>query len=169
MSLLVKIQLIPLSDQYLELLRNWRNSQEVNRFFRFREHITSQQQKEFFRNLLWHKEKYYILFYEGEPIGCAYIKNIDEKRQKAEPGFFIGELKWHNTPLASASLIKFLDFVFFENEITRLEGYVHCDNLSAIHLYKKLGFDIYSSVYQDSYLSSCTYSSYVVARHKITI
>jgi len=98
-----------LSEEDIELLRNWRNSPKINQFMEYREYITPEMQRKWFNSVNNLDNFYYIMEYNNEKIGLINNKNSDWDAGISESGIFIWEDKYLNTTvpiLASLLLIE---------------------------------------------------------------
>ena len=98
-----------LTEEDIELLRQWRNSLKINQFMEYREYITPEMQKAWFKSVNNLDNFYYIIEYNNEKIGMINNKNSDWEKGISESGFFIWDDKYLNTTvpiLASLFLIE---------------------------------------------------------------
>ncbi|MEX0810917.1 MAG: GNAT family N-acetyltransferase [Chitinophagales bacterium] len=142
MSYYNNIHFADLSEEHLEMLRNWRNTDEVKQFLVNKNHIKADEQIKWFAELDKRKNIYYIVYYENTAIGCASLVNIDYKKKTAQPGFFIGNIKFRNHPVAVFSVYKLIERAFNDLKLNHLESVVLAENKSAIQLYRFLGFGL---------------------------
>ena len=63
------IELEPLSEKDLELVRSWRNSEKIKKYARNKDYITAKQQKKWFKNLK--DSLYYIVKTDNKKIGLV--------------------------------------------------------------------------------------------------
>lgn len=81
----------------IELLRNWRNSPEVNQFMEYRDHITPEMQEKWYKSVNNNYNMYFLIEYKKEKIGIINGKNIDWTKKTTEAGVFIATEKYLNT------------------------------------------------------------------------
>jgi RimJ/RimL family protein N-acetyltransferase len=91
------IMLERLKESDIELIRVWRNSDQVRLNMQYREIITPEQQKEWYSGINNLSNNYMLIYYKGEKIGLLNDKNIDWESRTSESGIFIGETQYHNT------------------------------------------------------------------------
>lgn len=148
----------------IELVRQWRNSPEVNQFMFFRDHITPEMQKSWFERINNQMNYYFIIERKHEKIGLANLKGIDYATKKAETGIFIGEEK-HRMDLAGVqATAALLDFGFEELKLASLHAHIVPDNIAAISFNKALGFKLKST---EEHLYELTKEDYDIKKIKI--
>ncbi len=81
----------------------------------------------------------------GTPFGIVSLVNIDYKNRNAECIIDIGEKEYWGKGYGAEGMKLLLDFAFNEMNLHRLALNVFSFNEKAIHLYKKLGFQIEGS------------------------
>lgn len=125
-------KLIKLRAEHLEMVRNWRNSKEVSEFMINRNHITAEQQQQWFQSINNHTNFYFILEFDGVPIGLSDLKNIDWEQRNADSGIFIGLPEYRQTyvPMFNSVIIAF--FIVYVLGIKNMYGYVLASNKDAI-------------------------------------
>ena len=104
------VQLIRLSEDHLESVRNWRNSDAVRLCMEYKDIITREMQIEWFRSIDNLTNFYFVINFKGINGGLINISQIDYKNNSAHSGLFLAEGHFRNTPipiLASLSLLKF--------------------------------------------------------------
>lgn len=127
----------------LDMLRQWRNKEEIRKNF-FNQHIISPEE-----HLNWFKKycekdddiTYIIQTREGVPIGCIALYNIDFKNEQAEIGrIFIGDENYLGKGLAQKAIALLIEKVFKDVDLKRISLEVFEDNTRAIRVYEKVGF-----------------------------
>lgn len=129
-----------LQEDHLEQLRTWRNSEFVQSFMQFREHITEQMQKKWFDSLA-EKNSFYFMIHNGEEfIGCCNIKDIDVQSGVGEGGVFLGEERFLKGMDAIRAVFLMYHWGFANTQLQKAICQVLNDNPRAIKLNKMLGF-----------------------------
>lgn len=137
----ITLKRIAKEDQ--EMLRQWRNSETVNRYMEFREHITTEMQMKWFESVDNYNNFYYIIYHKNEPVGLINLKDIDHEGDgAAESGLFIANEKYRGThiPLLASLMIIEIDFTILGGK----ESYIRTlrDNKTAIAYNKSLGYQL---------------------------
>ncbi len=86
-------------EEDIELIRQWRNSKPIQQHMHFRDHITKQMQKKWFKSIDNINNFYYIIEYKGNKVGLFNEKNIDWNERTSETGLFIADEKFINSPI----------------------------------------------------------------------
>ncbi len=83
------IDLIPLEEEHLEIVRNWRNSKEVSQYMYTDTFITEDAQKKWFKKISISEDyKYWIISYDDKLLGVVNLYDID-KKIKEHSGHFL--------------------------------------------------------------------------------
>lgn len=131
-----------LKEQDIELVRQWRNSPQVAERMEYREFITPEMQKEWFKSISNLNNFYFVIIYQGEKIGVINVKEIDWKSRKLESGIFIPDEKYWGTFVPSIVSIMLTQMFF------RIFGWDHYyahilrDNHRAIQYNRSLGYEL---------------------------
>ena len=81
-----------------------------------------------------------IIYYNNQRSGRISIYNIDYKNQKSEYGIFINN-EYQGKGIASRASKLLISYVFSNLNLRKIYVHVFSNNLPAIKLYKKLGFE----------------------------
>lgn len=124
----------------IELVRQWRNDPEVNRFLVFRGHITSEMQERWFHNLDHARQRYYVIEVEGQPVGLVNLKDIAFDRRTGEGGIFIADASLRDGWVGMAALLAMYDHGFDDLRLETITAHILADNPRAIRFNEALGF-----------------------------
>lgn len=137
----------PLKEEDIELLRNWRNNKELSKFLRPIQYITTEAEEKWFQNYLQEDNTYFYTVIDkstGKRIGSLAIYNVDGTR--AEVGkIVIGDDSAHGKGLGYSSLLLAMSIGFQKLHITDFRLDVHIENIAALSIYIKAGFEICGS------------------------
>ncbi|QGQ98479.1 GNAT family N-acetyltransferase [Paenibacillus psychroresistens] len=134
------IRLLRLTEEHIELVRNWRNDPKISQFMEFRDFITEEMQKKWFLSID-NKENYYFLIeYKHQLIGLTEIKKINFTDHSAEAGIFIYSEEYLNSMIPFQVTLSLLDFAFNYLNIVFINSYILKSNKRAIRFNKALGF-----------------------------
>ena len=104
-----------LTENKIEMIRQWRNDPKIQQYMEYRETITPEMQKKWFDKLNNGKDNFYfILQYKGEDIGLINVKDIDYEKKTGESGIFIYQDKFLNTDISYRAHLVMFDY-FFDN------------------------------------------------------
>ena len=131
-----------LKEKDIEMVRQWRNDPVVANNFEFRDHITPEMQKEWFKSVNNIHNLYTIIEYRDEKIGVINLKNIDWENRVCEGGIFLPDPKYHQTfvPAIISYITTEIIFIMFEWHI----GYAHVmkENKGVKQFVKLLGYEL---------------------------
>ena len=134
------IELIPLKEEDLELVRNWRNSPKIKKYARNQNYITAEQQKKWFKNLK--DSLYYIVKINSQKVGLVWVNYLSTK---PTTGFYIYEDKFLNSIYSYKVIALFYKFLF--EKVDKLYTDILEDNLRAIRFNTSLGFKKEDNLY----------------------
>ena len=66
----------------IELVRNWRNSQQINQYMAFRDYITPEMQVAWFHSINNMNNLYFIIEYKNEKVGVFNGKDINWEQDR---------------------------------------------------------------------------------------
>lgn len=131
-----------LTRNELELLRFWRNSEQIRQNMIFREEITPEMQLKWFESIDNYNNFFYIIEYKGEKIGLIDNKGTDWNSGSTHSGLFIYEEKYRGThiPVAASLILMQIGYGLLNVRETRIK--VLRENQIAINYNTHLGFEI---------------------------
>lgn len=136
------ITFIPLNDDNLELVRVWRNSDDVRIFMQYQEIITQEQHLKWYKQLNKTKNFYFVAYKDNVPFGVYNIKDVDFKNLTGEPGVFLkNKASWEGDAGMRGSL-GILIFAFENLKLNSLTSHVLKTNSKVLAYNKQLGFTI---------------------------
>lgn len=136
------IVLVRLQRHTIELVRQHRNSNAINRFMEFRNEISKEEQEKWFASIDNKFNNYFLINYKGELRGLIYGADIDwEKKETGNGGIFIWDESLLETqaPLAASLLLTEISFLL---GLERTYIKVLRDNVRAISYNQNLGYEI---------------------------
>src|SRR5215510_89076 len=99
-----------LQHQHLELVRQWRNSDRVLPYMRYRKLIQPEDQLRWFHALDPATNWYFIAQIRDVPFALFHIKNIDWKQECGESGGFVGNQEFIARPEPAQATLALMDF-----------------------------------------------------------
>lgn len=137
------ITFFSISEVDLELIRTWRNQDEIRNNM-YTNHIISPKE-----HLAWYQKisrdpsvRYWIFSDDGiRKIGLVYLYDIDLKNRRAFWGIYMGDLRLQGKGIGSRVEFALLDYVFSDLNLNKLNCEVLTFNKTAIQFYKKFGFE----------------------------
>ncbi len=161
------VELQSMAESDLEMVRTWRNRDDVSEFMFFQEEITPERQHDWFQSLS-KKDVYLMIQHKGEKIGVINVKNINWWKRSGEAGIFIGEPAFRNTPISMQAIFAMMDAFFYDFRFKSLTATVKSNNENAIDFNQQLGYKIMSEI-DDRIHMEVFRSPYTEARTKFTI
>ena len=137
------IRLSPLSLADIELLRRWRNREDIVRYMEFQKHITAQEQLDWFERLDGNSEHYFIIKWQDLSVGMAHVNQVNKASQSAQVGLFMGEPEFAGTGIALKASLSLLEFAFGSLDLQKVWAKVHQSNQVAYEYNGQLGFECY--------------------------
>jgi len=136
------ITLTLLTEQDLELVRNWRNSPQVVRNYEYREYITTEMQSEWYKSIQNDGNIYLVVGYRMKKIGVINAKNIDWEKREFESGIFIPDPTYMNSYIPAILSVMMTDLFFKIFEWERIYAHILKTNPQAIQFNKSLGYEL---------------------------
>ncbi len=131
-----------LQEKDIELVRQWRNSDDIRNRMIYKEIITSEMQKKWFENINNFNNFYFIVHYKNKKVALSNIKNIDWEERSGEVGLFVVDKKIRGSMLPVFAPLSMSDFVFDILKLKKLLARIRKDNVKAIKFNKIFGYEI---------------------------
>lgn len=159
------VELVPLNSAHLEMVRLWRNDEQVAHFMEFQSHIDEQAQQTWFSNL---QNAHYFVFYTQEvPIGLINLKEVDLVGGTAEAGLLIGNAAFRGTGVALGASILLLDYAFDQLGLSIINAKMHHTHTDAIAYNQFLGFQFEKPLSESFQLWVLTKEIYLQKRENL--
>jgi len=137
-----KVELHPLQYADIQLLRSWRNQDNIRSYYISQKIITFDEQLLWWKNYKSNKNDYMFLIQpknSNEKIGAVGLYNIYEK--EAEFGrFMIGNEQYRGQGMALEACKLILQFGFTQLCLHRIYLKVIIENIKAKRIYQQVGF-----------------------------
>lgn len=127
-------------QKHIEMIRCWRNSQSIKKTMLFQQHITQNQQAEWFKLISKENQLFFLCYDKGEVIGVVYANKIDwDQKISFNSGIFIVKEDLYGTglPIQLSLLFTQCGFAFGINENRIL---IRNDNSNAIKFNESIGY-----------------------------
>lgn len=134
------IRLARLSEDRIEMVRQWRNSPSIRDFMEYREHITAEMQMKWFQSLHVLTDFYFVVEYRNEPVGLIHTSGIDWHEKTGHSGLFIQKQELMGTYVPVLASLSMVDFFFYCCNLETLYAKVMESNPVAIKYNAQLGF-----------------------------
>lgn len=124
----------------IELVRKWRNSEEVASYMYNERQITPEEQIDWFNCIDRDKSKYWIIEYDGRKLGLASLNNIDKTLQSCYWAFYLGDTSVRGAGIGAKVEYNVLTYVFETLNLKKLRCEVFVTNDKVIKMHEKFGF-----------------------------
>ncbi|WP_299074839.1 GNAT family N-acetyltransferase [uncultured Paraglaciecola sp.] len=163
------IHLCPVTDADLELIRGWRNDQEINQHMLDQSYITQQMQQAWFKRLQGDTSQvYWLIMFKDEKIGVASLTNIDREKGTAEPGMYIFTEKYKNNIVPFCAAFALNDFAFEQLGSQQLKGKIFDNNGASLRFHQSCGYVQVGEAEAGLLHFVLTADQYIPARDKIS-
>jgi UDP-4-amino-4,6-dideoxy-N-acetyl-beta-L-altrosamine N-acetyltransferase len=138
---MIKIELKDIIFEDIEIIRNWRNSPEISKYMYTDDYISIEKQEKWFKNLDIDKtQKQWMIVYENEKIGVAYLYNISENFRSCYWGFYLAYHNQRGKGIGSLVENEVIEYVFNDLDYNKLLCEVLEQNNRVIKMHEKFGF-----------------------------
>ena len=137
------VRLIRIQELDIELVRSWRNQSNVSNFMEYKNQISTEEQKLWFKSINNKYNYYFIIEFENKKVGLINVKNYDPQLGFGEGGIFISDKDYINSFAAVFATLCLMNFMFIKLnicEISRIR--ILKNNERAIHYNKLLGYKL---------------------------
>lgn len=131
-----------LSLDTLEMLRQWRNSDEVRLYMQYQKIISPEEQLQWFDTINNDRNYYFVAYTNEEPFGLYNVKDIDPSTKSGEAGVFLKNSTFWEGDIALRGSFLLADICFHTLGLEQLTATVLKDNKKAVTYNKQLGFKI---------------------------
>lgn len=133
--------LSPIEESHLELIRTWRTSEQISKYMYTTPDITPEQQKQWFARIQNDStSKYWLISYEGKPLGVASLYDIKANFKQCYWAFYLGDSSIRGKGVGSKVEFQVCEYVFDVLGYNKLLCEVFVWNESVIKLHEKFGF-----------------------------
>ncbi len=132
-----------------ELIRQWRNSDDVRLYMQYQQFITRQEQESWFNRIDNDENYYFISFYNNEAYGLYNVKDIDYSKKVGEIGTFLKDRSFWEGDISMRGMYLLIIFCFENLALDRLTAHVLKSNSKVLNFNRQLGFKIVESYQSD--------------------
>ncbi len=132
-------QLEILTLNHLDIVREWRNSEAVNRFMFHQHVISTQEHQDWFEASTKNPLRHLLMYFENElPAGFIQLEKRGCDTDVFEWGFYVSPEASKGTGARMARSV--LTYAFTSLKAAKIYAEVLCFNAPSIHLHSKLHF-----------------------------
>ena len=126
----------------LEMVRQWRNSDQVRSYMRYREFIEPEEQTRWFEGLSAEDDWYFIARAGDAPFAVFDIKAVDWNAACGESGGFVGDPRYTGRPEPGQATLALMDFGFQLLHLESLQACYSARHPRIIRFNENLGYVI---------------------------
>ena len=134
------ITITRIKEKDIELVRQMRNSPEIQSKMYYREYITPEMQKKWFHSINNKYNGYFIIEYNNSKIGLIHGKDNDFEKRISEGGIFIWDKAYIGTIIPALASIILDDYTFLVKNFNATYAKVLLDNKSTLEYNKLMGY-----------------------------
>jgi UDP-4-amino-4,6-dideoxy-N-acetyl-beta-L-altrosamine N-acetyltransferase len=134
------VKLERLTEDKIEVVRQWRNESKISQYMEFRDHITPKMQIEWFDKINNDRNYYYLIYTNNRAVGMVNIKKIENRC--GETGIFIYDDNSMHTNVAKLSYLILLDFSFNILKLDMVYAHILKDNTRSIIFHFNFGYKL---------------------------
>lgn len=132
----------PLSEANLEMVRIWRNSDDVRLFMQYQEIITPEQQQTWFQQLDKATNYYFVTYQNEIPFGVYNIKDVDFNVGIGESGAYLKNRDIWEGDFSMRGALSIIIFAFEILKLNALKCSVLKTNKKVLVYNQQMGFQI---------------------------
>lgn len=137
----IDIDLIPLKEEHLEMVRNWRQLDEVSKYMYTNPKITQEQQLAWYKSISTDPTKiFFIISFQEKPLGLCSVTDINFTFKRCSWAFYLGDSSVRGQGIGSKVEYNVLNYVFDELNLNKLNCEVFVSNDKVIKMHEKFGF-----------------------------
>jgi RimJ/RimL family protein N-acetyltransferase len=129
-----------LEEAHLEMVRQWRNDSKIAQFMFYKGEITEQMQRDWFASIDNEQNFFFLINYNGKPVGLINISSIDWENKTAYTGLFIYEENYWASDVPVMASLGMLDVFFLLFDVQLVYAKVKGSNKAAHNYNSSLGF-----------------------------
>ncbi|WP_440903924.1 GNAT family N-acetyltransferase [Catenovulum sp. SX2] len=141
------IELLPVTRENFQLLREWRNQNDIRAQMGDTALISAELHQAWFDKIEHSQQQlHYIIQYKQQLIGSINVRNSDGLNltdcKLAEVGLYISAPEYRNNMLAFAPSLLLNDYLFEQLQIIELKSKVRSSNAAALKYNQALGYQL---------------------------
>jgi len=142
-----------LAEEDLEVVRNWRNNELVNKHLLNREHISQEAQLEWFRTTETDNCLYLIIEENNQSVGLIYASQINVKNRSFCGNIMMGHQLERDSWASVKAILLLCDLMIARCNFKLVYSVVNKNNKPALAMNRRLGFIPYKETDSLSYES----------------
>lgn len=136
---MIRLRPMELTDK--DMVRHWRNLDEVSRYMYTDHQITPEEHEKWLESTLRDPSKlYWIIGYEGADVGVANLYDVDPRNRRCCWAFYIADPNMRGRAIGGFVEYAVLEHVFENLKLHKLCCEVLAPNRTVLALHEKFGF-----------------------------
>lgn len=138
------VYLRPITDEDMDLIINWRNSDAVRPYFIYQKPFTKEGHEKWMETMIRSGLGYQFIVCRIEddmPVGCTYLRDYDRENSKIEYGVFLGSEDVKGKGIGTEILGLTLEYAFNQLNIHKVFARAFADNAASVGSFLKGGFE----------------------------
>lgn len=148
------LELRRVEEDDIEEIRRGRNTDFVRNNHIYREEITPQQQREWYKTTLSPYQYFFVICKHGKRIGLTHMSHIAPDLSRGEIGIFIWNSSFIGSRVSVLALLIMFDFFFTTVGLDKIEGKILSTNRPIVRICQFFHFDL-QPVTNKEYLTIC--------------
>jgi len=132
------IALKPLTHEYIELVREWRNDHKIKQYARHQQYITQSDQEQWWRDKDNDENLYFLVEIDNLHVGLIWANNL---KDRVETGFYIYDDKYQDGIFSYKVVTLFHEILFHEYKLEHIYCNIMDSNKRAIRFNTSLGYE----------------------------
>lgn len=158
-----------LTEDKIEMIRNWRNDPKIVQHMEYKEYITPEMQKKWFEKINNDNNLFFIIRFQNKEIGVINIKDIDYEAGYGEAGIYIYDDESLKTDVSFRAIICLYDYFFEILKLNKILAHIMITNTVSIYFNKLIGYKKEPNQENKiNQLYTLTYENYIKYKTKIT-
>ncbi len=136
----MKIRCVTLTEEYLELIREWRMREDITKYMNTDPKITSDQQKEWFHKVSKDEtQHHWIVLVDEVPSGVINVFDIDRTNDRCSWGYYVANNEVRSLKLALTLEWSIYEYVFNTLKLHKLCNETFVENKQVVKLHLLCG------------------------------
>lgn len=139
----ITLELCVVNEDNIEMIRNWRNTPEVSEYMYTNNHISKDQQIQWFSRVNRDPtKKYWIIKFGDKFVGMLNLYNIDMRNKRCHWAYYLADPSVRGKGLGRLIELNILSYVFEKLNLNKLCCEVLSFNDIVIKIHQKYGSNI---------------------------
>lgn len=134
------MELVEFDYKYIDFIHKWNNDKELASKVGFDKEQSFEDTEVFLGKHIENGDKILLVIHHEEPIGYFILANLNVVFKSCALHTFIGDRRYHNSPVCIKAVDEILYYAFNKLEMHRVETYAIDNNEKLVNVILKYGF-----------------------------